>query len=160
VRKGKNVAAGYVLLLTVTAADGPRRGEAEHGPAADSPAVTEGEPMLAKLTVIALTLACGSVFAQAPQGSPTRPPEEINPNKSGGIAQQRAAAKTDARTGGNTAAMGAASMDTNRDGMVSKKEWDRYHGTMWRGMKANKQGMVPWADVQSGLAAGQGGTPK
>jgi hypothetical protein len=117
--------------------------------------------MIVKLTLIAFALACGGAYAQAPapQGSATRPPAEINPNKSGGVAQQRAGAKNDAQTG-NTSAMGAGAMDVNGDGMISKKEWDTYHGKMWRGMKANKQGMVPWGDVQSGMAAGQGGTPK
>lgn len=106
------------------------------------------------LIFVGTVFACGSVLAQAPAGTVPRPAAETNPNASGGVAQARAAAKTDART------MGAASMDANGDGLISKKEWDAYHLRAWRGMKADKRGMVPWSDVQSGMSAMHGGTPK
>jgi hypothetical protein len=112
--------------------------------------------------------ACGAAFAQTPMPSPSgnaRPPAETNPNASGGVAQARAGAKTDAKVamGGDTAMMGNKAMDTNGDGMISQKEWNAYHGGMWKKMKANKQGMVPWSDVDTsmrGQFGGQGGTPK
>lgn len=112
--------------------------------------------MRLSLILIGTALACGTVLAQAPQGTLARPAAEANPNASGGIAQARGELNKDVRTG----TLGAASMDLNGDGMISKKEWDTYHARMWRSMKADKRGLVPWADVQSGMAAGQGGTPK
>ena len=116
----------------------------------------------------AIAMACGAVLAQAPAGT-TRPAEELNPNASGGKAQTQGAINNDAKTGGmtasagttagqTTASMGNSGMDLNGDGMISRNEWDAYHGRMWGSMKPNQQGMVSWADVQAGM--GQGGTPK
>ncbi|MEJ5992162.1 hypothetical protein WG902_19325 [Ramlibacter sp. PS3R-8] len=111
----------------------------------------------------AAAIACGAVLAQAPAGT-TRPANQLDPNASGGKAQANAAVKNDARTGGNSASAGTTAnqtmtMDVNGDGMISRQEWDTYHGKTWSTMKPNKQGMVPWADVQAGMG-GQGGTPK
>lgn len=39
-------------------------------------------------------------------------------------------------------------MDTNGDGMVSKKEWMSHHTKMWGQMKS-KKGMMPIADMES-----------
>lgn len=121
--------------------------------------------------LFAVAMACGAVLAQAPAGT-TRPPQELNPNSSGGQAQTKGAMNNDAKTGGmsasagttadQTTAMGNNRMDRNNDGMISRAEWNAYHGKAWSSMKPNKQGMVPWTDVQSGMgaSAGQGGTPK
>ena len=116
----------------------------------------------------AAAIACGAVLAQAPAGT-TRPANQLDPNASGGQAQTKAAVNNDAKTGGmsasagttanQTTAMGNKGMDMNGDGMISRKEWDAHHGKMWGTMKPNKQGMVPWSDVQAGMG-GQAGTPK
>ncbi len=112
-------------------------------------------------TLVAITLACGAAFAQAPAGVVPRPSAEQNPNAAGGAAQSRGEMKKDVKTGTampgapmtamNGTAMGNKSMDTNGDGMISRKEWDAYHGGMWKSMKADKRGMVPWADVEKGM---------
>jgi EF hand len=39
-------------------------------------------------------------------------------------------------------------MDTNHDGMISKKEFMKYHEDMWAKMKKNKAGMVDIKDMQ------------
>lgn len=126
--------------------------------------------MISKLTLATLALACGSAFAQAPAGTLARPAQEANPNASGGAAQARAGARNDAQVMGDHSAM-----DANKDGMVSQKEWNTYQNNMWRSMKADKSGHVPWADVNTRMmgggaggpvgkggqtGAGQGGTPK
>ena len=49
-----------------------------------------------------------------------------------------------------------AAMDTNGDGMISRKEYDAYHGGMWKKMKA-KNGMVPQADMDAMLKQGGSG---
>ncbi|MCE3271303.1 MAG: hypothetical protein K0S57_1700 [Ramlibacter sp.] len=118
--------------------------------------------------LFAVAMACGAVLAQAPSGT-TRPPQELNPNSSGGQAQTKGAMNNDAKTGGmsasagttagQTTAMGNKGMDLNGDGMISRTEWNAYHGKSWSSMKPNKQGMVPWADVQTTMGI-QGGTPK
>jgi hypothetical protein len=123
--------------------------------------------MKVTLTLIAAALACGAAFAQAPAGT-ARPSQEANPNASGGAAQAAGGAKVDARAGTGmggagsaTATMGASPMDVNGDGMISRKEWDAYHGKRWGSMKPNKQGMVPWADVDASMRnPAYGGTPK
>ena len=77
------------------------------------------------------------------------PSPQVNPNASGGMPQAKADMKANART--NASATG--SMDTNGDGMVSKREWDRYHSGMWGKMKA-KNGMMPMAEVEAMMKAG------
>ena len=104
-----------------------------------------------KFSLAILALACGSVFAQAPAGT-TRPAQEANPNASGGVAQARAGERNDAQVMADHSAM-----DTNKDGMVSRKEWDAYHGGMWSSMKADKSGNVSWADVNTRMMGGAGG---
>lgn len=38
-------------------------------------------------------------------------------------------------------------MDTNNDGMISKKEFMDYHAMMWDKMPKNKEGMVAMSDM-------------
>ena len=73
------------------------------------------------------------------------PTPQINPSASGGMPQAKADMKVNARTTG--------SMDTNGDGMVSKREWDRHHSGMWGQMKP-KNGMMPMAEVEAMMKAG------
>ena len=76
---------------------------------------------------------------------------QINPSASGGQSAATAEMKVDARKDANA----SAAMDTNGDGMISKKEWDRYHSGMWGKMKMkSKNGMVPWADVDAMMKGG------
>ncbi len=74
---------------------------------------------------------------------------QINPSASGGTPAARADMKVEARTN----AYATGSMDTNGDGMVSKREWDRYHSGMWGKMKT-KNGMVPMADMEAQMKSG------
>ena len=106
------------------------------------------------LTLLGALLACGSVLAQAPAGVLQRPAGESNPSMSGGVAQQRGEMRNDARTG---MTMDHSSMDANKDGMVSQKEWNAYHNNMWRSMKADKSGNVRWNDVNTRMMGGAGG---
>lgn len=46
-----------------------------------------------------------------------------------------------------------AAMDTNGDGMISRKEYDSYHGGIWKKLKI-KNGMAPKEDVQAMLKQG------
>ena len=73
------------------------------------------------------------------------PTPQVNPSASGGMPQAKADMKVNARTMG--------SMDTNGDGMVSKREWDRHHSGMWGKMKS-KNGMMPMAEVEAMMKAG------
>ena len=107
------------------------------------------------LILAAAALACTAAFAQAPPGVVTRPSQETNPLAAGGAPASKADMKVDAKkaampmaAGGSTASMGMKAMDTNGDGMISKKEWDSYHSGMWSRMKA-KNGMMPIADVEA-----------
>ena len=43
--------------------------------------------------------------------------------------------------------MDMKAMDTNKDGMVSKDEYMKYHEAMWMKMKKGKDGMVDMKDV-------------
>lgn len=45
-------------------------------------------------------------------------------------------------------------MDTNGDGMISRKEYNDYHGGVWKKLKA-KNGMVLQADMDAMLKGGQ-----
>lgn len=77
---------------------------------------------------------------------------QINPSASGGTPAAKAEMKVDAKL--NNTAMN--SMDTNGDGMVSSREWNRYQTAMWKSMKPSKNGMVPMTDVEVMMM----GTPK
>lgn len=69
--------------------------------------------------------------------------------------------------GGNSMPMGASggmgmgmgmdmkAMDTNGDGMISKKEWDSHHAMMWNKMKPKmKKGMMSMADMETMMKGG------
>ena len=113
------------------------------------------------ILILAMALAGGVAFAQAP-ASVTKPPAELNPNASGGKAQVKGEMNAQAKgskdgamaSAGTTATMGNNAMDTNGDGYISRKEWNAYHGKMWGTMKPNSKGMVPWADVQAQMKGG------
>lgn len=77
---------------------------------------------------------------------------KIDASASGG----KAAAKAEMRTDAKVNATAANSMDTNGDGMVSSREWNRYQTAQWKSMKPGKNGTVPMADIE----AMQHGTPK
>lgn len=72
-----------------------------------------------------------------------------------GKAMAKGEMNADARRAGDSSDMKMV-MDTNGDGMISRKEYDAYHANMWKSMKANK-GMVPQADMQKMLKQGLGG---
>ncbi|MDP1742835.1 MAG: hypothetical protein Q8M51_14995 [Polaromonas sp.] len=78
--------------------------------------------------------------------------EKIDATASGGKPAAKAEMKVDAKM--EKTAMN--SMDTNGDGMVSAKEWNRYQTAMWKSMKPAKNGMVPMTDVEAMMR----GTPK
>jgi hypothetical protein len=80
------------------------------------------------------------------------PTQQINPSASGGMPAAKAEMKVDTKVS-NTA---MNSMDTNGDGMVSSREWNRYQTAMWKSMKPGKNGMVPMTDVEMMTK----GTPK
>ncbi len=44
--------------------------------------------------------------------------------------------------------MDMKAMDTNHDGMISKKEFMKFHEDMWAKMKKNKSGMVDIKDME------------
>ena len=44
--------------------------------------------------------------------------------------------------------MDMKAMDTNHDGMISKKEFMKHHENMWAMMKKNKSGMVNMKDME------------
>jgi curli biogenesis system outer membrane secretion channel CsgG len=77
---------------------------------------------------------------------------QINPSASGG----KPAAKADMKVDGKVSNTAMNSMDTNGDGMVSSREWNRYQTAMWKSMKPAKNGMVPTTDVEMMMK----GTPK
>ena len=56
--------------------------------------------------------------------------------------------------GGMHMGMDMKAMDTNGDGMISKKEFDSYHEAMWKKMKS-KNGMVSIADMEAFMQGSQ-----
>lgn len=108
------------------------------------------------LTAIA-TLVTSAAFAQAAPsaaGTGTATKEEVTGKKSASEQKtaDKAQMKVDARTGMSQAPMANANtpammaMDTNNDGMISRREYDAYHSAMWKSMKHSK-GMVSQADM-------------
>ena len=73
--------------------------------------------------------------------------EKINPSASGGSAAARADAKVEARKSGEM------TMDANGDGMISQREWNRYHSGMWGKMKT-KNGMISMAEMEAQMKGG------
>ena len=107
--------------------------------------------MKSTLIFAAAVLACGGAFAQS------TPAVQAESNAVG-KAEKSADAKVAARKGGApTATMGNNAMDTNGDGLISRKEWNAHHGKMWSGMKADSNGMVPLSEIEAGMGRG---TPK
>ena len=106
---------------------------------------------------LAATLACGAAFAQAPPGVLKRGPAESDPNTTtGGRAAIKAQARVDVRTGAVPLAYSAENVteiDTNSDGVISRREWDRYHAKTWSRMNA-RNGMVSRADFEATLKGG------
>jgi hypothetical protein len=125
-------------------------------------------------TLAATLLVCGAAFgtaalAQAPMAATS----QMSPN--GGMAQDVTSTGKDKRAanmGTNAADRAAAQkmmmdmepkdmpmttrmkvMDTNGDGMISRREYDQYHAMMWRRMKTTN-GMIPMADMQDALRGG------
>ena len=106
-----------------------------------------------KVLLIAIAaLVTSAAFAQAAGGTATK--EEISGQKSKseqGVAD-KAQAKVEARKDMNVAAANNAGgskmmvMDTNGDGMISRREYDAYHTAMWKSMKQSK-GMVSQGDM-------------
>ena len=127
------------------------------------------------LTAIA-TLVTSAAFAQAAPaaagaaspgsaGTGTATKEDITGKKSATEQKtaDKAQMKVDARTGKTTGSMADSNspammaMDTNNDGMISRREYDTYHSTMWKSMRPSK-GMVSQADmdlVRKGGPAGK-----
>ena len=103
------------------------------------------------LTAIAV-LVSSAAFAQAAGGTATK--EEISGQKTTSEQKtgDKAQMKVDARKGMTPAPMANANtpammaMDTNGDGMISRREYDTYHSTMWKSMKQSK-GMVSQSDM-------------
>lgn len=135
-RKQTLVAALATLACTAALAQAPATTTARP-PAEVNPTASGGPAAAAAQN---RTDARVSNSAAAPM-DPTKgdgrgaPVAEINPAASGG----KAAAKADAR-------VSARLMDTNKDGMVSRQEWDTYHATAWENMKPTGAG-VSTADM-------------
>lgn len=123
--------------------------------AQSSPTASGGAPAAKAEMKVDTKKANGSTVAPANPvagmgGAPAD--SKINPSASGGKAAAKAEMKVDTKLQ-NTA---MNSMDTNGDGMVSSKEWNRYQTAMWKSMKPTKNGMVPMTDVEAMMK----GTPK
>jgi hypothetical protein len=132
--------------------------------------------MKKSIFVAACAVACSAVFAQAPTSpaSPTSPSSPTNPASPTSPASKEAMpAGTGLKHGdamnaggagmdmgkGNKGGMGmhmgmdTKSIDTNGDGMISKKEFDSHHEAMWKKMKS-KNGMVSIADMEAMMMQG------
>lgn len=81
---------------------------------------------LAICTLLGGVMGSGAVLAQAPAGVLQRPPAEVYPNLAGGspqlVAEMRAEAARRATTDDVTI---ASRLDMNRDGLISRTEWDK-----------------------------------
>ena len=110
------------------------------------------------LTAIAV-LVSSAAFAQAAGGTATK--EEISGKKdtTEQKAGDKAQMKVDAKKGMTPAPMANANtpammaMDTNGDGMISRREYDAHHAAMWKSMKHTK-GMVMQSDMDKMLKGG------
>ncbi len=109
---------------------------------------------------------CSTSFAQATSpgapgaagagGMSTATKEELTGEKSQTqkVTGDRAQNKVDARKGAMPMANtdgtmpSILAMDTNGDGMISRREYDAYHSAMWKSMKQTK-GMVSKADMDA-----------
>ena len=76
---------------------------------------------------------------------------QINPSASGGTPQAKGEMKADAKMQKS----GMMNIDSNGDGMVSKREYDAYHSGNWGKMKMKmKNGMVPMSDMDAMMKSG------
>ena len=110
-------------------------------------------------------LACSAALAQAPvsPASPNSPAAtEAMPPAGAGM---KPGADMPMGAGGPGKGMGMGmgmghmgmdmkAMDTNGDGMISKKEFDSHHEAMWKKMKS-KNGMVPIAELEGLMQGGR-----
>jgi hypothetical protein len=111
------------------------------------------------LLAAAVALVCSTGFAQAPAagGTTSATAAEVKPQKdaAGDKAQMKVEAKKAAMpmagAGGGHDMMMA--MDTNSDGMVSRAEWDAYHGSRWSKMKLTN-GMANQASIDAMMKGG------
>jgi len=120
--------------------------------AQSNPNASGGTPAVKAETKVDTKKAVGSTLSAPDPTAGTggaAASEKINPSASGG----KAAAKADMKVGAKTGAAATGSMDTNGDGMVSKKEWNRYHSAAWNRMQG-KNGMVPMAEAEAQLKGG------
>ncbi len=140
---------GLALVACGTVLAQAPKGTLDTPPAQTYPSGSGGAPAaIAQDRVNAKKAAGASTAARSPTAGPagTTAPAQLNPMASGGTAQ------TTAEMGAN-----ARIMDTNRDGMISRKEWNSHHSAMWKAMQAKgKNGSVPWTEVESRMR----GTPK
>ena len=115
------------------------------------------------LTVVA-TLLTSTAFAQAAAGAAAGTvgsKEEVSGQKSMSDqkAGDKAQMKVDAKKGmastpsANAGTPAMMAMDTNGDGMISRREYDNYHSAMWKSMKHSK-GMVSQADMNTAAKGG------
>ena len=82
------------------------------------------------------------------------------PSKGQQTARDNAQMRVDAKkgnmpmnaTGGHT----MMDMDTNGDGMISRREYDNYHNAMWKSMKQSK-GLVARSDMDLMMKGGPAG---
>lgn len=132
------------------------------------------------LISVAMAIACGTAFAQTAQNkgvdSSSQPAAAKNDAALDMKTDKRAANKPNASVSTNAVASNPetktaqmtdndlalqakvdarngkmlAAMDTNGDGMISRAEWDAYHGKTWKGMKQSK-GMVRREDMDMAL---------
>ena len=101
------------------------------------------------LMATAVALVCGATFAQS---NATKAEIVPQPTSKAGMAAE---AKVEARKAGMNHQGGGAmvAMDANGDGMISQKEYNAYHGTMWKRMKYTR-GMVTQAEMDRVLKGG------
>lgn len=106
-------------------------------------------------------LVCSTSFAQATSpgiagagGMSTATKEEVTGDKSQTqkVTGDRAQMKVDTRKANtpmaDTSMPSIMAMDTNGDGMISRREYDAYHAALWKSMKQTK-GMVSKADMDA-----------
>lgn len=103
------------------------------------------QPLLLALAAF----ACTAALAQSPTAGPGGKPEQAQTAGAGSKAEKKADMKVEDKKA-NTA---MSPMDANGDGMVSRKEYDRYHSAMWGTMKP-KNGMVSMADWEAARKGG------
>ena len=95
-----------------------------------------------------ISVAAVSAFAVtvsiAPIASATGNPFSMQPMEKGYMVAE-APKNGDKKAGENKCGenkYGAVMADTNKDGKVTKEEWDKHHGAMFEHMDANKDGVV------------------